>query len=92
MDDNNQDYFRRDDVISASEIGQYLFCPMSWYLQRCGYKPRSELLSAGKIKHVELGNVMYYTQKGVKKSRVLAFTGYFLLALAVLFLFLEVIL
>lgn len=85
--------FRRDDVISASEIGQYHFCPMSWYLQRCGYKPRSDFLSAGKDKHVELGKIMYYTQENIKKSRVLTFAGYCLLVVAVLlFLIFEVVL
>ena len=92
MDDKKQTCFRRDDVISASEIGQYHFCPMSWYLQRCGYKPKSESLSVGKDKHVELGRIMYYTEKNIKKSKILASAGYFLLAIAILFLIFEVVL
>ena len=84
--------FRRDDTISASEIGQYRFCPMAWYLQRCGYQPKSELLEIGKDKHVELGKVMYYTQKNIKKSKVLAYIGYLILFVALTILFFEVVL
>ena len=66
--------------------------PMSWYLQRCGYQPKSKSLEIGKEKHVELGKVMYYTQKTVRKSKVLAYAGYLLLLIALIFLLSEVIL
>ncbi len=92
MGSTKQTSFRKDEVISASEIGQYHFCPMSWYLQRCGYQPKSKSLEIGKEKHVELGKVMYYTQKTVRKSKVLAYTGYLLLFIALIFLLSEVIL
>lgn len=92
MDSTTQRNFKKDNVISASEIGQYHFCPMAWYLQRCGYKPKSESLDIGKKKHEELGRVMYYAQKNVKKSKILSYIGYFLLVVAIIFLFFEVIL
>lgn len=93
MGSKNQVCFSRRDVINASEIGQYLFCPMAWYLQRCGYKPKSEFLSTGKNKHVELGRIMYYAERNAMRHKVLAFAGYSLLVIAILlFLVFEVIL
>ena len=92
MGSTKQTSFRKDNVISASEIGQYHFCPMSWYLQRCGYRPKSKSLEIGKEKHVELGKVMYYAQKNVRKSKILAYSGYFLLFITLIFLLFEVIL
>jgi hypothetical protein len=65
---------------------------MSWYLQRCGYKPKSATLEVGKEKHVELGKVLHYTQKTVKKSKALAYLGYTLLFIAIIFFLYEVIL
>lgn len=83
--------FRKDYVISASEIAQYHFCPMAWYLQRCGFEPASECLTFGKDKHVELGRVIHSTEKIIKGSRILAIIGYLLLVAAVLLLIYEVI-
>jgi CRISPR/Cas system-associated exonuclease Cas4 (RecB family) len=91
MGSTTQRSFKKNNVISASEIGQYHFCPMAWYLQRCGYKPKSESLDIGKKKHEELGRIMYYTQKNMIKSKIFAFVGYFLLIVAVIFLFFEVV-
>jgi len=78
------------DILSASEIGQYHFCSVAWYLQRCGYEPQSALLEVGTKKHTELGNIVDSTQKYVKKSRVLAIAGYLLIAIAILLFLLEV--
>ena len=92
MSVSKQTNFRRDDVISASEIGQYHFCPRAWYLQRCGHQPKSKSLEIGKDKHIELGKVMYYAQKNAKKSKILAYSGYFLLFITLILLLFEVIL
>lgn len=92
MDRIKQTSFKKDDIISAFEIGQYHFCPMAWYLQRCGYAPKSESLKIGRDKHVELGNMLCYTQKNIKKSRILAYFGYLLLFIALIILFFGVVL
>ena len=92
MGRTKQTSFKKDDTISASEIGQYHFCPMAWYLQRCGYPPRSESLKIGRDKHIELGKIMHYTQKNVRISKILAYSGYLLLLITLLFLLFEVIL
>ena len=81
----------KKDVISASEIGQYVYCSISWYLQKCGYEPKSHFLDIGAKKHVELGNIMDSLQYKKKTSRILAIVGYLLIAIAILLIFLGVI-
>jgi hypothetical protein len=44
-----------NDIISASEIGQYAYCSYAWFLRRCGYKAQSPFLEPGKETHVALG-------------------------------------
>ena len=84
--------FRESDLISASEIGQYHYCPVAWYLQKCGYEPQSPLLEICIEKHVKHGNIIDRVQVSAKKSKVLAAAGYMLLIVAVLIIILEVIL
>ena len=82
----------RNEVISASEIGQYYFCPKSWYLQRLGYKPNSKMLEFGKDKHLELGRIMYYTERDKKRTRIFSVISLSLFFIALLILLFEVIL
>jgi len=83
---------KKNDVISASEIGQYYFCPRSWYLQRSGYKPDSIMLDFGRDKHAELGKIMYYAERNKKRSSFLSYIGFILFFTAILILLLEVML
>jgi len=83
---------RDDAILTASEIGQFCYCSMSWYLKRLGYKPTSESIIIGRDKHMELGDLMEYTEKNIKKSKTLGIAGYILLTIAVLILLFEVIL
>jgi RecB family exonuclease len=49
---------RREPVLSASEIGDFTFCPQSWYLRRCGLPPAAEVarrLHRGRLRHQDLG-------------------------------------
>lgn len=85
-----QTKLKEKDILSASEIGQYHFCSIAWYLQRCGYKPQSDLIEVGTKKHAELGNIVDSTQKHMKKSRVLAIAGYLLMAITIVLFLLEV--
>ena len=87
-----QTCFKDTDVISASEIGQYHYCSIAWYLQKCGYKPKSPMLDIGIKKHLELGKVMDYTQINIKKTRTIAIIGYLLLIIGILIFLFEVIL
>jgi hypothetical protein len=79
-------------TISASEIGQYHYCSMSWYLQKCGYEPRSEMLEVGKQKHVELGRTIDNVQSSIRKSRLCKISAVLLLLISFLVFIFEVIL
>lgn len=92
MGHTKQISFKDTDVISASEIGQYHYCSMAWYLQKCGYEPKSPSLDNGIKKHVQLGEIIDYTQTNIKKSKLLAVIGYLLLAIVILIVIFEVIL
>ena len=92
MRHTKQILFKETEIINASEIGQYCYCPIAWLLQRCGYEPKSPLLDIGAKKHKELGEIINYTQANIKKSKSLAIVGYLLLITAILIVLFEVIL
>lgn len=92
MGHTKQTLIKTTDIISASEIGQYHYCSIAWYLQKCGYEPKSPLLDIGIKKHVELGKVIDYTQTNIRKSKLFAIVGYLLLIATVLIIIFEVIL
>jgi len=87
-----QAQLNRNDVIRASEIGQYMYCSIAWYLQRCGYKPDSPLLDAGKQTHVDLGVAIDSISDEMKRSRRYALLGCLFLIVAIIGVFYEVIL
>jgi len=82
----------KNDVISASEIGQYCFCSISWFLQKCGYKSDSMSQEFGTKKHEKLGEIIAKTQSENRKSKIFTLVGYSLLIFAVLIFIFEVIL
>ena len=79
------------EIIRASEIGQYHYCSISWYLQKCGYQPKSQMLDIGRKKHKEIGKIINYTQLNYKKSKAIARIGYFLMFIGFLIFLFEVI-
>ena len=85
-------FFRSTDIIRASEIGQFHFCSIAWYLQKSGYEPKSSMLDFGAKKHLELGKLMDYTHSNIHKSRVIGIIGYLLLIIGFLILLFGVIL
>jgi len=80
------------EILSASEIGQFHYCSIAWYLQKCGFQPKSKMLEIGRKKHKEMGKILNYTQLNYKKSRILARIGYFLMFMGLLIFLFEVIL
>ena len=82
----------RNSVISASEIGQYCYCSIAWYLQKQGFKPDSELLETGQKKHDELGQLINNTERKMVKSRILELIGYIVLFFSIVLLIFEVLL
>ena len=87
-----QTQLNRNNVLRASEIGQYMYCSIAWYLQRCGYEPDSPLLNAGKKTHVDLGNTIDDIQYEMKRSRRYALLGCLFLIVAIIGILYEVIL
>jgi len=85
-----QDLFNKKDVISASEIGQFVYCSMSWYLLRCGYKPDSLLLDLGKKTHVNLGCEIDKIKSKSNLSKRYAYLSYLFLIIAFILVFFEV--
>ena len=79
-----QTTLKTKDVINASEIGQYAYCSVSWYLQRCGHKPDSPLLEIGKKAHINLGNTIDTIQRDIRHSKLFAIIGYLLLFFAII--------
>jgi len=82
----------RNNVLRASEIGQYMYCSIAWYLQRCGYEPDSPLLDAGKKIHVDLGKTIDNIQDETKRVKRYALLGYLFLIVAIIGILYEVIL
>ena len=79
-------------IIRASEIGQFHYCPTSWYLQRHGFKPDSPYLEYGKKRHEHLGNVIEKTQKHTNISKKLIYAGVIGVGIALFLILIEVIL
>jgi CRISPR/Cas system-associated exonuclease Cas4 (RecB family) len=73
-------------VLSASEIGQYLFCSVAWKLRRCGYEPESPFLEPGKNVHVALGNRIDGLETRLRYARWYAMIGVLVLLVAFLLL------
>ena len=87
-----QTQLNRNKVLRASEIGQYMYCSIAWYLQRCGYEPDSPLLDTGRKIHVDLGNTIDDIQDEMRRSRRYALLGCLFLIVAIFFILYEVIL
>jgi len=86
-----RNYVHTNDIISASEVGQYTYCSIAWYLQRCGYEPEpSASLEHGLKVHKELGKTLESVQKESCIARRYAMIGYLLLILAIIIVLLEV--
>jgi hypothetical protein len=83
---------KRNDVLSASEIGQYSYCSYAWFLQRCGYEAQSPHLEAGTEAHFALGEKIDGFQTRMRYARWYATLGFVAFCIGFLFLLFEVIL
>ena len=83
---------KKTKVLSASEIGQYVYCSQAWFLRRCGCIPESPFLEAGKQAHVALGQRLDRFEGTIRYARWLLVVGGAALLLAFLLFFFEVIL
>ena len=89
---SNNRKINKNSVISASEIGQFSYCSIAWFLQKQGFKPDSDLLQIGKKKHFEIGNLINNAEKNLLKSKILAWIGYIILFFSILIFIFEVLL
>jgi hypothetical protein len=85
-----QKEWNQSEVLSASEIGQYMFCSISWFLHRCGYEAESPFLESGKQVHVSLGNKIDGFDRRLRYSRWYGLFGVLLVVAALLFFLLGV--
>lgn len=72
----------RRDVITASEISQYSYCPIAWYLERCGSKPESPGLVKGTNEHANAGRMLSAVQNQERSLKILRFVEYLALVCA----------
>lgn len=82
----------RNIVLSASEIGQYCYCSIAWFLQKQGFKPDLELLKIGEKKHNDLGNLIKEIEVKMVKLKILELIGYIVLFFSIILLTFEVLL
>jgi hypothetical protein len=80
------------DVLSASEIGQYVFCSNAWRLRRMGYEPESPFLGQGTKVHVALGDQLDDFEVRIRFSHWYIVIGLVLLTISFVLLFFGVIL
>jgi hypothetical protein len=73
---------------SASEIGTFVFCPVAWHLQKCGFKPKSSKTKSGEKKHDILGKKLIKIQRQSNIANYLLLMGVICFILSV-FLILE---
>lgn len=80
------------EVLSASEIGQYVFCSNAWRLRRMGYEPESPLLNQGTKAHVALGYTLDDFEVRIRLTHWYIVIGLVLVTIAFLLLFFGVVL
>jgi len=71
-------------ILKASEIGQFIYCPVAWHLQKQGYKVESPVLDKGLEEHFELGGQIDTLTEEEKKSRVMLLVGLALIVISIL--------
>jgi CRISPR/Cas system-associated exonuclease Cas4 (RecB family) len=73
-----------DKAISASEISQYVYCPVSWYLKRKGVEPQSIGLKRGIDMHQKAGGRLTLLDRRERAADLFRLLGYISLIAAIL--------
>jgi hypothetical protein len=92
MKQQNKQQSKTSKIIRSSEIAQYLYCSMAWYLQRCGYQPDSIKLDEGTQKHISFGNSIDTIQHKMKRSHQYALLSILFFFIVITSIFFEVLL
>jgi CRISPR/Cas system-associated exonuclease Cas4 (RecB family) len=66
-----------NEAISASEISQYVYCPVSWYLKRKGVPPQSSGLKRGIDMHANAGGRLALLERKERAAGLFRLLGYF---------------
>jgi CRISPR-associated exonuclease Cas4 len=74
----------RKQIIRASEISQFVYCPVAWQLQKRGHKIESPLLDRGLDEHFDMGQRIDTVTAEAKKSRMMLVAGIVLIVISIL--------
>lgn len=89
--DRKKNRFNASRVLTASEIGQYHYCPVAWYLKRCGFEPESPALKEGINHHKEVGENIAHLPAQQHRSNIIQKIAILLILISILILLLGVI-
>ena len=89
-ENNNSKYYKYQ-IISASEIGQYIFCSISWKLQKKGFIPKKKYIKRGEKAHIYHGKTIGNIEKLSISLKLIILITSILLFLALLFIIFGVI-
>jgi hypothetical protein len=75
----------RNPIITASEIGAFVYCAKAWYLQRCGNEAQSEFLKEGEAFHQKYGAGVSLARRLDRIGKSLVLTALMLLLILIVF-------
>jgi hypothetical protein len=71
-------------AITAYEISQYVYCPISWYLKISGVQPQSYGLKRGIDAHEKVGRKLIFLERRERVAGIFRLLGYFSAVVAIL--------
>ncbi|WP_202320392.1 hypothetical protein [Archaeoglobus neptunius] len=74
------------EVISASELEEYIYCPVAWYMHRSGVTPKSTNIGRGILHHGEEQRKILKARRNLESAKKVYYAGVALLVLALIFL------
>lgn len=89
-EENNPKKYKSQ-IISASEIGQYNFCSISWKLKKKGFIPKKEYIKRGEKAHRSQGQTIGNIENLSISLKIIILITSILLFLALLFIIFGVI-
>jgi hypothetical protein len=75
----------RSSLITAAEIGDFVYCAKAWYLKRCGDEARGELLDDGIEFHRKHGAGVSLANRLERAAKLLFLTALILLLILIIF-------
>jgi hypothetical protein len=88
MDMNKMREIDRGSLITASEIGDFVYCEKAWQLKRCGDEPRGEFLEEGVRFQREHGAGVSLASRLERVGKLLFLTALVLLFVLIIFTYL----